>query len=131
MKTESRCKRYDWAVDREGKVLSVFEASTSNLPHPLDFPTSPQPPLPPQPPRIALSPSVMHAPPSAWPQHHTLLDVPVFTFTLSDAHSQPLSSKPQPLSLSLLDRWTTSRLLTSHPHASLSRTHGPYFVHAN
>jgi hypothetical protein len=90
-------------------VLSVFEASMFNPPHPLDFPTSPQPPLPPQPPRIALSPSVMHAPPSAWPQHHTLLDAPVLNFTLSGPHTFWSSH----LSLSLSD---------THTHKTTERT---------
>jgi hypothetical protein len=67
------------------------------LPHPLHFPTSPLPPLPPKPPRIVLSPPVMHAPPSAWPQHHTLLDVPAQDVALSDPHT----SEPFTLSLSV------------------------------
>jgi hypothetical protein len=90
-----------------------------NPPHPLDFPTSPQPPLPPQPPRIALSPSVMHAPPSAWPQHHTLLDAPILNFTLSGPHTLWSSH----LSLSLSDtrtHKTTERTTTTCTHA---RTH--------
>jgi hypothetical protein len=73
-------------------ITRVVICAQAFIHHPLDLPTSPLPPLHPQPPRILLSPSVMHAPPSAWPQHHTLLDAPALSFALSDPHtSQPLT----------------------------------------
>jgi hypothetical protein len=137
-----------WCEEQKDCVISVdslcthvvIKRSNFNV-QPLYFPTSPLPPLPPQPPRMVLSPSVMHAPPSAWPHHHTLLDAPAVNVTLSDPHTAHLNlslsaSQPQPLgrvhaqdylaSFSAASR-TTSRLrmcmsspshlspLTSHP----------------
>jgi hypothetical protein len=92
--------------------------STFNLLHSFHFPTSPLPPLPPQPPRTVVSPSVMHTPPSAWPQHHTLLEAPAVNVTLSDLHTS------QPLTLSLSDarthkttEWTTMTCTHARTHA--------------
>jgi hypothetical protein len=84
----------------------ALKRSTFNLHHP---PTSPLPPLPPQPPRIVLSPSVMHAPPSAWPQHHTLLDAPALNFALNFALSDPHTSRPLTLGLSASASRTRAR----------------------
>jgi hypothetical protein len=97
--------------------LSVFEASTFNLPLPLNFPTSPQPPLPSQPPRIALSLSVMHAPPSAWPRHHTLLDAPSLNLPSRMRTLSVSASQSQPLGRHL----ASSPLTLMQPH-SLGRT---------
>jgi hypothetical protein len=83
------------------------------------FPNSPLPLLPPQPPRTVYSPSVMHAPPSAWPQHRTLLEAPVLNLTHSDPHTLSNSQ----LSLSLSDartHKTTEHTTTTRTHA---RTH--------
>jgi hypothetical protein len=105
MKTGSCCKRYDRAVNQEGKALSIFEALTFNLPHPPFFPTSPLPPLPPHPPRMVHSLSVMHTPPSAWPRHHTLLDMP----------SLNLPSRMRTLSVSASQSQLLRRHLASSP----------------
>jgi hypothetical protein len=65
----------------------------------------------------------MHAPPSAWPQHHTHLDAPALNFTHSDAHTLKFSSQPQPLGRAHLPQLLDEALPTNLPPLDATHTH--------
>ena len=65
----------------------------------------------------------MHAPPSAWPQHHTHLDAPALNFTHSDAHTLKFSSQPQPLGLAHLPQLLDEALPTNLPPLDATHAH--------